>query len=228
MKLRAIVPAAFVLLFGTAAQAVEQPNDLASSIDVSTPAPPPAVPRSYHVHDGFYFRAGIGTGPHWLKLKDDRFGADASTSGFDFSMEALVGGSPSEGFAIGGAFLFHALPSTEIEIDGRGTGVDPNVGVALIGPFVDGFPDPKRGFHVGGTLGIVGVQFSKLDATDEKRESNGFGGAVWVGNDFWVGDEWSIGPSLRFMTTVTTDSSKDTDLTVTTRALTLSMTVLYH
>ena len=33
---------------------------------------------------------------------------------------------------------------------------------------------------------------------------------------------------LLFMTTVTTDSSKDTDLTVTTRALTLSMTVLYH
>ncbi len=98
----------------------------------------------------------------------------------------------------------------------------------LIGPFVDGFPNPKRGFHVGGTLGLAGVSFSKLGAADERREANGFGGAVWIGHDFWVADEWSIGPSLRFLTTITQDKTKDTDLTVTSRALTLMVTALYH
>ena len=39
--------------------------------------------------------------------------------------------------------------------------------------------------------------------------------------------KWTCGGAT-FYDTVTTDSSKDTDLTVTTRALTLSMTVLYH
>ena len=201
-------------------------------IDVTSgaPDPGPAKARSYHVHDGFYLRVGLGTGPHWLSLDDDKTNTKAKTNSFDFAVDVLVGGSPSRGLAIGGALLFNALPSSELEVDGRKTGVTPDVGVAILGVFIDGFPNPKRGFHLGGALGLAAVNYSELESTNtsDSQETTGFGGAIWIGHDFWVADEWSIGPLLRFNSTVTAKSDDKVDLTTTTRALTLMLSGLYH
>lgn len=214
----------------TATPAAQAPDGHAGGIDVSTAAPPPApvVPRSHHVHDGFYLRGGLGVGPQWLKLDDDVSGAVFDGNDLSLSFDLMVGGSPGRGFTVGGALLFDALSSLELENDGRATGLDPNVGIALIGVFVDAFPDAKRGFHAGGALGLAGVNFSELDTTSESRESQGFGGALWLGHDFWVADEWSIGPMLRFTTTFTSDRKDGRDYSVTTRGLTLLLTGLYH
>lgn len=201
-----------------------------ATLDVTSaaPAPAPAVARTAHVHDGFYLRVGLGTGPLGLTLDDDRTDQKFETGGFDLSLDLRIGGTPSAGVVIGGALFAHALTSADLEERGRSTGLDPNVGVGLIGPFLEGYPDDRSGLYGGGALGLARVQYSELGPDREQTETAGFGLAVWIGYDIWVGDEWSIGPALRFMSTITSNNSEAQDLTTTTRGLTLSFSGTYH
>src|SRR5687768_3991362 len=72
-------------------------------IDLSAPPPPAPVTRNFRQHDGFYLRIGGGLGA--LGADFDRAGFDASSGGTSLELEALVGGSPSPGLAIGGGLL---------------------------------------------------------------------------------------------------------------------------
>lgn len=190
--------------------------------------PPPPVARSYHVHDGFYLRGAMGVGWFGTKFDDDSArGVDADASAGSFALDLMIGGSPSRGLAIGGALLMEAAPTASYELDGREIG-DGTIVTGLLGAFIDGFPDPKGGFHVGGALGFSSLAADELGADGGTLETAGFGGAVFAGYDFWVGDEWSIGPLVRFMATVNRDRGDETDVTAVSRSFTLSFTALYH
>src|SRR5690606_9919678 len=132
-------------------------NAQPARIDLSTPPPPPAVQRTHHVHDGFYTRLSLGVGSLGLDFDDDGSrNVDLDGSGLAFSADIMIGGSPSPGVAIGGALLGTASFSLELEQNGRSVG-DRDVGMVILGPFIDGFPNPKQGWHIGGAVGVAGM-----------------------------------------------------------------------
>jgi hypothetical protein len=100
--------------------------------------------------------------------------------------------------------------------------------VGVIGAFIDGHPNPRSGFHLGGALGLSTLRADELGPDAGRLDMAGIGGAVWVGYDFWVASEWSLGPLLRFMATVSRDQEDVLDTTAVTRSLSLSFTALYH
>jgi hypothetical protein len=172
------------------------------------------------MHDGFYFRAGAGFAYGAANISSDRDShPDYEVNGVGLGVDIMVGGSPSVGLALGGGVSF------------SGFGQDGAGGLFLMGVFVDGFPDPTGGWHLGGMLGLAGSSASD-ERVDDFR-GGGFGLAAWVGHDFWVADEWSMGPTLRFNGAIARDPSEEDapDPFVLSGAHfegVLAFTVLYH
>ncbi len=193
-------------------------------IDLTTPPPTPSVPRSYHVHNGFYARASVGFGTLTAHFDDDdASGLNLQGSGGALVGDVMIGGSPSDGVAVGGALLFEGSASIEFE---RGPlRADRSLSVGTIGAFIDGFPIANKGWHLGAMLGLARVTIED-SSIDGLRHTNGLGGAFWVGHDFWVGDEWSIGPMLRFSGALTNASEPTAH--ASTFGASLLFTALYH
>jgi hypothetical protein len=195
-------------------------------IDLTTAPPAPAQTRSYRLHDGFYARASMGFGSMGTSIDDDdASGRDLQGSGTALGFDLMIGGSPAPGVAIGGALLAQGAVSAELD---RGSGFaaqDRNFSIAILGPFIDGFPMPNKGFHLGGTLGLAALSFESADG-DRLGETAGFGGAAWVGYDFWVADEWSVGPLFRLAGTLTRNEEDEID--ASSLSAVLLFTALYH
>lgn len=193
------------------------------TIDLSTPPPPEPVGRTYHQHEGFYLRLGGGFGYLAANVETDVVDLDSSGASLDF--EALVGGSPAPGFAIGGGVIGSLQLSGDWEVNGASGSESGDLTSFLVGAFADGFPDPKKGWHVGGLIGLASVSFDTPGGNDGS-DALGFGGAAWVGYDAWVAPEWSIGGALRLDALRATDS--DDDLTISAVGVRLAVSVLYH
>ncbi len=181
------------------------------------------VARSFHVHDGFYVRVNTGIG--WVGSTWTAQGVpDTDAGGTSLALDLLLGGSPSRGVAIGGAVLGHVMLATDVEVGGEESD-DEALNLLMVGPFIDGFPNPTGGWHVGGSIGLARARFSDLKGW-------GLGGAAWAGYDAWVGDEWSVGGLARLMLVRTSAEaeesgvSSDTDATAT--SFTLGFTALFH
>lgn len=193
-------------------------------IDLSTPAPAPVVPRSVKMHDGFYTRVSVGFGHLGASFDDnDPSGDDLHGGGLSLGLDLSVGGSPSPGLALGGALFTQGAFSAKFERDSTNS-EDRSLTVTLIGPFVDGFPVPSKGWHVGGMVGLSVVSIEGGTA-DEGTDTAGLGGAAWFGYDIWVADQWSIGPSLRLSGDV---SRGDDDVHSSSFSSLLTLSVLYH
>lgn len=193
-------------------------------INLTTTAPAPVVPRSYHMHDGFYARGSIGFGSLGVSFDDgDPSGDNLSGSGPALGFDLMFGGSPSPGIAIGGGLLTQGAFSVNFERNGYD--VDRSVSMALIGPFIDGFPNANKGWHVGGLVGLAAVNVED-DNDSGLSKTTGFGGSVFLGYDFWVADEWSVGPLVRFSGALTKDGDGNVD--AQTFSTVVSFTALYH
>jgi hypothetical protein len=163
--------------------------------------PPPVTPkRTTRTHDGFYLRGALG--PAYLSVSSEH-DPDAITdfefSGAGYLWNLSIGGSPAQGLVLGGTLFSQTAVNPTMTVGDTETDVDGNLGFAMIGVFVDGFPDPQGGFHVGGMLGIaaVGVTEEATSSNSDEEGSTGAGLAVWAGYDFWVGDVWSVGGMLQ-------------------------------
>lgn len=194
----------------------------APSMDLTTPAPGPAVGRTYHQHDGFYLRAnaGLGTLLHAA--------VDAGTAGFDsggltLNFDLLLGGSPAPGFSLGAGVLGGLQMSGDWEAEGGGGSSSGDLTTLIVGPFVDGFPDAKKGWHFGGMAGLARVAF-ELPGSPDGDDAFGIGGAFWAGHDVWVAPEWSVGGLLRLDAL----RASENDVTTTAVGLTVMFSVLYN
>ncbi|HEY8945978.1 MAG TPA: hypothetical protein VIM73_17035 [Polyangiaceae bacterium] len=211
--------------FAQASPVAPPPEVPRGRIDLTTQAPAPLVPRSYRMHDGFYARASVGFGSLGANFDDDDpSGRDLDGSGFALGGDVMIGGSPARGLALGGALLAQGALSAELDRPGQPP-EDRGVTVLILGPFVDGFPIPSKGWHVGGMLGLA-LSNIEDSSNDGFAETRGFGGAAWFGHDFWVADEWSMGPLLRLAGTLTRD--KDADVNASSLSLMLLFTALHH
>jgi hypothetical protein len=195
-------------------------------INIHSTPPAAKVPRTHHVHDGFYVRMSVGLGSLAGTFDDERpENYDLDLDGLALAFDALVGGSPSPGITVGGALLTNAAPSASASRAGLDNG-DRGVGVALIGPFVDGFFDPKRGLHLGGMVGLASIDVEDDTSRDDLRRTGGAGGAAWIGYDFWVASQWSTGVQFRVAGALTREKDGDVDASAVTT--TLMFTTLYH
>jgi hypothetical protein len=216
-----------------AAAAANAPDSASSNaypaISLETPPPQPRVQRTYHMHDGFYLRSGVGFGSYHSSFADGAAGApDFDGDGGSMAISLLLGGAPSPGLTLGGGLIVEQLLSKRYERRGVDVGDQFMTGV-LIGPFVDGYFRPNGGFHLGGMIGIAGQNFQDVNSPDEETtQSAGLGCAAWFGYDFWVAPEWSIGPELRLMGMRTGDTRGDGDIAAWARSVTLGVAVVYQ
>jgi hypothetical protein len=194
----------------------QPPAEPTPRMDLSTAANGPAVPRTYHVHEGFYLRTSVGFGFYKSSFTDNkRNGFEYSDDGGSMSLDLLIGGSPSPGVALGGALLLDPQFGKEGGVSG------------LIGPFIDGFPDVNKGWHLGGAVGL-GVQSFRNVPINDRQRAAGIGGAFWVGYDFWVAGEWAIGPQVRVLGMRTSDSKSGEDVSAFARSITFGISSVFN
>ncbi len=165
-----------------------------------------------HSHDGFYLRLGAGVGLLTFGLKNQSsadFGnqeVDGELSAGALSFELAVGGSPSPGLAIGGALYFDVASkatSHDMRINNQPVDDfhDSGASTWLLGPFADYYFNPRKGWHLEGSLGLALLTVG--DATEDgvkvlsKRAYGGVGGMIGGGYEWWVADQWGMGVLLR-------------------------------
>ncbi len=166
---------------GDATHAEERPK-----MDLQVAPNEPPVQRSAYVHNGFYARFGVGPSYMYSALRNKELDDSADAHSFAISADLLLGGSPSNGIALGGGALLNLAPSASFESDKE---------LLLhftVGPFFDAFPNDREGFHLGTLLGVSG-----LSVNEDIGTLVGGGGAAWVGYDMWVAPEWSAGFHLQ-------------------------------
>ncbi|HET7540768.1 MAG TPA: hypothetical protein VFK05_12875 [Polyangiaceae bacterium] len=180
------------------------------------------------MHDGFYLRLGLG-----LALGGASVSSDSSSIG-DYSFwagggafDVWLGGTPIPGLAMGATLSALGLASSQRSVDGHRVSGDVAASSGLLGYFVDVFPDPQRGLHFGGALGLASGAAKVQDSTREFN-GGGFGLQAFGGYDFWVGPQWSLGGMLRFMGSVTREDDAGVAYRASLGAATLSFTALYH
>jgi hypothetical protein len=197
-----------------------------STIDLSTPASEPTAGRSFHMHDGFYLRGGFGFGSLGASYDDQTASnVDLSGSGFALALDVMVGGCPSRGVALGGALLTSGAFSAAFAQGGVDAG-DRSLGLVLVGPFIDGYPNPRGGWHLGAALGVASLQIQ--DRTPTLTDTRGLGGAGWFGYDWWVADEFSVGLSLRLAGALTRDARDGMDVRAQTFGTTILVSGVYN
>lgn len=111
----------------------------------------------------------------------------------------MIGGTVGKGIVIGGGFVGQDISNPNVQTSSDVLGLNGNVaangalGVGVLGPFIDWFPDVTGGAHIGAMLGIglIGLQ------DENNNPDTGPGGSLWAGYDFWIADQWSLGAEAR-------------------------------
>lgn len=133
---------------------------------------------------------------------------DGTFSGGAGAFELAFGGTPSPGLVLGGGIYASGAgqPKQDVTVQGRPAANLPDqiAQLAVIGPFVDYYFDPKGGWHVQGALGFASVVIQRADSSNNdprvgKRDQIGFGVMLGGGYDAWVSEQWSLGGSVRFL-----------------------------
>ena len=196
-----------VLLGTTFATASEKESD------------PAARERTDYNHNGFYLRLAIGRGAQWGGLGDYRY----RTGGL--SADILLGGMPRPGLGLGLGLFGVASATTIIRRNGEVFATDKPLGLTLVGPFVDGFPNPRGGLHYGSSMGFA------TSGINELSRGRGFGYAAWVGYGIWMDAHYSAGALLRGTVAHTfwgEETTTGTDLHGSMGSLDLCITLLYN
>jgi hypothetical protein len=204
-----------------------------------TPSPtttnePPVEGSPARMHDGFYFRAGLGVGAIvGGNVKPPRSTADVSISGAGPAVELAVGGTFPGGIVVGGGIYGVSIPSPSYSqggasVDG-GTAV-----ISSLGPFVDWYLDPAKGFHLQAALGYAVISAAAGTGTPQfppkDQKGAGYSVLVGLGYEWWVGDQLSLGLLARIQhVSGSVKADGDTDSTSVEATMpALMATLTYH
>src|SRR5262249_16384398 len=133
-----------------------------------------------HFHDSFYMRMTIGAGylfgkqtyepnPN-IQIFNPGTGApsavvptssEVGVHGWTTSFDILLGGTPVNGFVVGGGLIFNSAPEPTAVLGDTSVTSDSSFVLWLPSMFVDVFPDPSKGFHFGAIAGIAIVDWEK-------------------------------------------------------------------
>jgi len=204
-------------------------------VQISAPPVPVAVARrGYHVHDGFYLRMAAGLGGGRAGVSTNRESAkNFGVGGPGLALNLWIGGTPWRGVAIGGLMSLHGMSDSRTTIEGTEYDERMQGGIVMLGMFVDAFPDPQRGLHFGGALGLAGLSLkaerNALAAQGVKDyDGGGLGLSAWIGYMGWVGPEWSLGGMLQLTGVITRKEEESLQRDGAAGVLSLSLTAAYH
>lgn len=152
--------------------------------------------RGARLHDGFFVRSepslaffravvsGPETAPHRTGIRG--YGQGASIS---------VGGTPAPGLVVGGTVWTARLDPVFVE-DGRTVSPDDDsvkVSVVRLGPFLDFYPDPKRGFHVMAAAAVSAQVETDVKGNAVEPAALGAALSIGPGYEWFIMDELSLG-----------------------------------
>ena len=112
--------------------------------------------------------------------------------------ELAIGGTLGRGLVLGGGLYGANVLTYTVTVE-RGEEAPPELlrpsQLALIGPFVDWYTDPTRGFHLQGSLGLALGVGLEPERTQLHFREPGVGGGLMLGfgYEWWIGDDWSMG-----------------------------------
>jgi hypothetical protein len=165
-----------------------------------TPSPCVEPPDAYR-HDGFYLRFSMGA-VDYLSFTGHGPSGHASISGSSDGGLLAIGNTNSAGITVAGAIVvettrraFYGSPH-----DPRGYATASVLDLDLL---IDWYPNARRGWHVGGMLGIGAL--SVTDAYIPDSTGLAFNAGLFGGYDWWIGPQWSLG--LMVLTAGTTSAS---------------------
>lgn len=155
------------------------------------PAPPPAAPR----HTGFYLRLGAGVGGFGDSMQVQGSGVYSGTAtGGTGSLELGLDGAIKPGLIIGGAVYSETMVNPTISINGLNVASDYQVGtLGLLGPFIEWYLNPNKGFHLGGALCAARITLSDDKGVIQTNSILGGGAVVDIGYEWAIADAWGIG-----------------------------------
>jgi hypothetical protein len=182
----------------------------------ATVAPPAAAPPSEAVvapcpcgrryrHDSFYLGVNGGVGYGSFSGTGPR--GSASIDGAAYLGGLAVGGTVAPGLVVGGelgilgvsgdynggpaitatvTYNVNGAPAPQSKVLTSTTALN-----VTIGAFIDWFPDPTDGWHVGGSIDLG--QMSTTDALGTRDMAGDFGASIMGGYQWWLGPSWSMG-----------------------------------
>lgn len=189
---------------------------------------PPAEASGARTHDGLH--VVIGVGPSYftasVSLDPAREGLpDSSISALGVGGMLLIGGTVAPGLVVGGGTMGAHHVSPTISVGDLEADTDGDISANLIGPYVDYYLYPDKGFHVMAMLGL-GTMEDGDDDTDDL--ALGFGLAGGLGHNWWVADQWSVGILGRMQVMFLSASTAGPDVNYTTVIPAIMATVTYH
>jgi len=186
-----------------------------------------------YTHDGFYLRLALGGGYVHDKLHYEGvpvFGLkvgsfDGQANGGSFQGDLAGGWAIEPGLIIGGELYIEQVANPTVTVAGRNVGTDVSVGtLTMLGPYIDWYLDPHKGFHFGGMIG--GARLTMKDSADNKLSNDpiGGGGMAFVGYEWWAAEQWAVGVQGQFAVASMNDSSANTRHTWISGGLVFSVT----
>jgi hypothetical protein len=154
-------------------------------------------------HDGLYGRFGLGFSGFGDTVAQegpsgDSFRDQSLVTGFSTVSELAIGGTIKNGFVLGGG-LYTASVETPFVFEGSGRPLPsefrrPDL-FGLVGIMGDFYPNPRRGLHLQGALGIAGLTGLNPGGSiwSDRHLAVGGGAMLGIGYEWWVGEQWSMG-----------------------------------
>jgi hypothetical protein len=154
-------------------------------------------------HDGLFLRVGAGVGG----LSMTRSGSVAAGSSAAFlvgdsrigggtgAFELTVGGALRPGVILAGSFASQNIANPVLERDGDSdVSLDGPLAFVQLGLLLDVYPDPRGGFHLGGSASFAGAWVKSPPPRFTDYLGGGGGAlALHAGYSWWVSDDWAIG-----------------------------------
>jgi hypothetical protein len=180
-----------------------------------------------YVHANQTFEPGGPTSPPNLSgfPSPPRTPSELGVGGPTTSFDIVLGGTPVNGVVIAGAFIFNSAPSPNVHVGDVDATSDSDMVFWLPSLYIDIFPNPSAGFHLGGIGGIAIVDWGRSGAGSS---ASGVGGGAFVGYDGWVGNQWALGGLVRAIGAVASDNDYDGRAKYTVANIALMATALYH
>jgi hypothetical protein len=182
--------AAFVALVARAPAAQAEPRR------TDEPESPPCPPKpGDRVHDGFFARSAPGVSFLWAHVSDGGPPRRSALRGVGQSGTLSFGATPRRGLVLGGAVWTARIDPSFVENGVLIVPDDDSVKYTMlrVGPFVDWYPNPLRGFHVVGSLGLAWSIESDVKGDAIEPAALGVSPLVGLGQEWFVAGELSLG-----------------------------------
>jgi hypothetical protein len=148
------------------------------------------------LHDGFFARSDVALAFFSAIVRGSgASGRRTGIRGIGQSQGVSIGGTPDRGLVLGGSLWAARIDPVFVE-DGKTIVPDDDsvkITLARVGPFLDWYPDPSRGFHTNASAAFT-IQIES-DAKGHAVKPAAVGAALSVGTgyDWFVSSQLSIG-----------------------------------